>query len=154
MNRMVNRIEKFKDERGLLVPVVLEKINFIPKRIFYVYDVPNGVVRGNHAHRENKQLLICLNGRIEIKIDDGIIEDTIMLRQGQQYFHNRLEWANLRFHDDACLLSICSHEYDPDDYIHNYDEFIDMVEKSGSNTPRMIDKQIEWLEEIVEKKKK
>ena len=49
----------FKDHRGLLVPIEFAQLPFMPKRLFYVSNVPKGEERGNHAHYNTKQILTC-----------------------------------------------------------------------------------------------
>ncbi len=62
-------MEKFDvhtDERGSLSIIDLSKIPFVPKRVFSVYDVPAGTVRGKHAHWMCQQYLFCVKGKIEV----------------------------------------------------------------------------------------
>lgn len=54
-------------------------IPFEIKRIYYISNVPQGVTRGFHAHKELKQLLFCPYGEIVIKLDDGGAKDEILL---------------------------------------------------------------------------
>jgi dTDP-4-dehydrorhamnose 3,5-epimerase-like enzyme len=61
----------YTDDRGTLVPIELSEIPFEVKRLFFVNNVPENVIRGNHAHFKTKQILICLTGKIEIILDDG-----------------------------------------------------------------------------------
>ncbi len=60
------------DERGSLV--VLEELKDIPfriKRVYYMYNTAEGVIRGCHAHKTLQQILICVHGNCKIKIDNG-----------------------------------------------------------------------------------
>ena len=58
----IQKIKSFTDERGNLLPIEFSQLDFDPKRIFVVNDVPVGDVRGNHAHYKTKQYLICTKG--------------------------------------------------------------------------------------------
>lgn len=52
-----------RDHRGALVfGEVGDHLPFLVKRMFMVLDVPDRKVRGEHAHRELHQLLICIDG--------------------------------------------------------------------------------------------
>lgn len=100
---------------------------FVPKRLFIVDSVPNGMTRGNHAHRTGQQFLVCIKGIVEISIDNGKEKKTVKLLPGDALFHDKMEWGAQKYFDNAVMLSICSTEYNPDDYITDYNEFIKMV---------------------------
>jgi dTDP-4-dehydrorhamnose 3,5-epimerase-like enzyme len=60
------QIPSYKDSRGGLS--VIEK--FIPfniKRVYFLYNL-NKKTRGKHRHKKNKQFLICLSGKIQLKV--------------------------------------------------------------------------------------
>ena len=60
------------DDRGMLV--ALEEFKDIPfriKRVYYMYDTADGVVRGHHAHKSLEQILVCIHGSCKIKLDNG-----------------------------------------------------------------------------------
>src|SRR5690606_24543557 len=59
-------LERHADARGTLLPLEFEGLPFAPRRLFTVAGVPAGTVRGGHAHRQGQQLLICLQGRIDL----------------------------------------------------------------------------------------
>ncbi len=60
------KFRSIPDKRGVLQPLHFDQMPFAPCRAFVVTNVPAGVVRGGHAHRFGTQLLLCLQGRIEI----------------------------------------------------------------------------------------
>jgi len=123
-----NRVTEVEpDGRGNLFFLELASILFVPKRLFIVDSVPDGMVRGNHAHRTGQQFLICIKGIVEIFLDNGKENKVVKLFPGNALFHDKLEWAKQKYFDNAVLLSICSTEYNPDDYITDYDEFIKVV---------------------------
>ena len=56
------------EEDGNLVPIESNiDVPFSIKRVFYVYGVKDQKNRGEHSHRKTEQILICLNGNVEIK---------------------------------------------------------------------------------------
>jgi len=115
------------NEDGVLVPVEVEKqIPFKIKRIFYVYGVEDCLLtRGCHAHHKTKQVLICLNGKIEVTCKDGTEEKKFLLESPQQAIYiPEMIWDEQKYSTpDSILLSICSTQYDPKDYINDYEEF-------------------------------
>jgi len=100
---------------------------FVPQRAFYVSSVPPGEVRGEHAHHECEQMLVCVRGKIIVTLDTGQERTEHVLHAGETLFHGKLEWAELQYYDDAEMLSLCSTEYDAADYIAKYEDFLKEV---------------------------
>ena len=46
---------------------------FVPKRLYWIYDVPGGESRGGHAHKKLKQIIIAASGSFTVHLDDGQI---------------------------------------------------------------------------------
>lgn len=120
-------IPYFADARGAMN--VLEIVMDLPfgcQRVFYTYTVPEGSVRGEHAHRKCEQFLISIRGKVSVLVDDGEHRDEFMLdtpskglwlpagRWGEQFGHS----------PDSILLVLASLPYDNADYIRSYDEFL------------------------------
>ena len=112
------------EPRGNLFFLNFADLPFKPQRSFFVSGVPDGESRGNHAHYTCEQLLVCTRGRIEVIIETGDSRLCHVLHPGDTLFHGKMEWAELKYYDDAELLSICSTQYDADDYITDYDMFL------------------------------
>jgi len=102
---------------------------FPPKRIFFVSGVRNKHLRGEHAHRDGEQLLVSVSGSTTVLVDDGQARAEFILdRAGIGLYIGPLVWSTQYNHDkNSTLIAIASNAYDPDDYIRNYDEFIDAV---------------------------
>jgi dTDP-4-dehydrorhamnose 3,5-epimerase-like enzyme len=112
------------DIRGTLSALEFSDLKFIPRRIFYVNNVPKGVKRGNHAHYNTQQYLICLEGKIEVKLFDGVNETKHLLEKNQMLYVDNLIWDSQTYlTGNDTLLSLCSTQYDPSDYITNIEEF-------------------------------
>ena len=114
------------DERGQLV--ALEEYKDIPfriKRVYYMYDTKEGVVRGCHAHKKLQQILICIHGSCRIKLDNGKETKVILLEKPYEglYVSNAMWREMYDFSKDAVLMVLASELYDESDYIRNYDEF-------------------------------
>ena len=56
-------------------------IPFEIKRVYYLYDVPEGESLGAHAHKELYQLLIAANGSFSVTLDDGREKATYNLKR-------------------------------------------------------------------------
>lgn len=119
-------LSSFNDIRGKLGVIEFsDELPFYPKRVFYVYDVPSRFVRGEHAHRQCHQLLICLKGSVSVIVDDGENSDEIQLKDPSLGIHipPRIWSTQYKHTDDAVILVLASEHYDEGDYIRSYDEF-------------------------------
>lgn len=111
---------------GKLVPIESDRdIPFVIKRMFYVFGVHNQNDRGKHSHYNTKQVLICINGEIDILCDDGNKKETYTLKKKNQALYlPEMIWDEIAFKSkDSILLSIASTYYNHSDYISDYDEF-------------------------------
>lgn len=96
------------------------------KRVYWIYDVPEGEVRGFHAHFDLQQLLFAFNGKIEISIESVIgKKDNFLLDDPSRgLFLPPVHWRTLRFQDPgAILMCFASHEYSEADYVRDYGTF-------------------------------
>jgi UDP-2-acetamido-3-amino-2,3-dideoxy-glucuronate N-acetyltransferase len=108
-----------------------DSLPFVPKRFFLVYDVPGRDVRGEHAHRELHQLLICITGSCAVVVDDGQNRCEVVLDRPTLGLHvPPMVWATqYKFTAEAVLLVLASDIYKANDYIRNYDEYLELVSK-------------------------
>jgi len=102
---------------------------FTPRRFFLVSNVPGKDVRGEHAHKELHQFLICVHGNCSIVVDNGSERCEILLDRTTTGLHiPPMIWATeYKFTSDAVLLVLASDIYKADDYIRNYDEYLKLV---------------------------
>ena len=102
-----------------------EGLPFTPKRFFFIFDVPENRQRGDHAHKECHQLLVCLQGQIDCVVDNGWQRAEFSLSSiGSVLYMPPMVWGTQkRYQSNAILMVIASHEYDTDDYIRNYSDF-------------------------------
>jgi UDP-2-acetamido-3-amino-2,3-dideoxy-glucuronate N-acetyltransferase len=116
----------FSDERGLLSVLDGASTPFEPKRTFFVYDVPNRHVRGEHAHLECHQLLVCVTGSVRVHLDTGSERSEYILTSPNQALHiPPLVWASqFQFAPGTVLMVLASHPYDPNDYLRTYESFL------------------------------
>ncbi len=104
-----------------------EEIPFDVKRIFYLYDIPGGESRGAHAHKNCHQFLIAASGSFEVQLDDGKVKKAVMLNQPFRGLHIPPGiWASeVNFSSGAICLVLASHIYDENDYLRDYEEFLE-----------------------------
>ena len=113
-------------ERGKLgVAEAGTHVPFQPARAFYLYDLPAGAVRGEHAHREDQQFLICLSGVFEVVAEYRGLRQTFELSGPEQgLYAPAMTWLELRVRiADSLLLVLAARAYDEADYIRDYDAF-------------------------------
>lgn len=123
----IHRAPMIRDLRGNLSARELgDGLPFQPKRYFIVVEVPSREVRGEHAHRRCAQLLTCLKGSVSCVVDDGKGREEITLDSPEIALHiPPMVWGiQYKYSEDAVLLVLASEEYDADDYIRDYDEFL------------------------------
>jgi dTDP-4-dehydrorhamnose 3,5-epimerase-like enzyme len=122
-----DKFTPFLDDRGSLIPIEFNSIPFKPERIFLVSNVPVDVIRGNHSHYITKQYLMCLDGQIEVILHDGINETKILLDKNEGVLVPELIWDSQKFlTSNALLLVFCSTNYNQDDYIFEFDKFVEI----------------------------
>ena len=123
----VHVLKRVFDSRGDLVVGHFEKeIPFRPKRFFTVFNVPESDIRGEHAHKSCHQFLMCVKGSVIATVDNGRDQKSVMLDTPNigVYMPPMIWGVQSQYSPDAVLLVFTSDEYDPDDYIRNYDEFL------------------------------
>lgn len=126
-------IPKIVDIRGnLSVVEELKDIPFEIARVYWVYDVPSGESRGGHAHKRLKQFLIALSGSFTVTLDDGTERRKFLLNHPYQGLEIETGiWRTLDdFSSGAVCLVLASELYDEEDYIREYDEFLEYVKCS------------------------
>lgn len=126
-------LPKIVDPRGnLTVAEGLDVVPFDIKRAYWVYDVPGGESRGGHAHKRLKQFLVALSGSFHVTLDDGHERMTILLNHPYQGLLIETNiWRTLDdFSSGAVCLVLASEHFDEDDYIYDYEEFLNYVKCS------------------------
>lgn len=120
-----------KDPRGDLTEVdFVRDLPFEPKRVFFVKGVPSSKIRGEHAHKECHQCLVCLNGSVAVIVDNGYKRNEFVLQETNVglYLPPYIWGIQYKYTSDAVLMVYASHDYDPDDYIRDYDQFLEEIE--------------------------
>ncbi len=129
VNRVtLHHLPLVRDLRGnLSVGEFEDDIPFRVKRYFLVFDVPSAETRGEHAHIECHQFLICVKGSCSVVGDDGISRQEFNLeRPNLGLYLPPMVWSiQYKYTRDAVLLVFASERYDPDDYIRDYGRFLE-----------------------------
>lgn len=130
-NTKIINLSRIGDFRGNLS--FAENFNQIPfeiKRTYWIYDVPGGTERGGHAYRENIEFVIALSGSFDIILDYGNREETINLNRSYYgLLIPKKVWRTINnFSTNSLALVLSSTEFDENDYVRNYDDFLKMVE--------------------------
>lgn len=119
------------DERGHLVIVEgMKDVPFEIKRIFYIYGSDSDVVRGQHANKKSKFLLINIVGTSKIRVKDGKGNEAVfsLNRPHTGIYLPQMVWKDMYdFSEDSVLLCLASEHYDAGEYIRNYEEFVNLV---------------------------
>lgn len=128
-------MRRIADARGALtVGEVPTEVPFSPARYFVVFDVPSMELRGEHAHKQCQQFLMCLHGSCRVLLDDGQNRCEVTLdRPDMGVFMPELIWGTqYRYSPDAVLLVFASRTYEAEDYLRTYDDFQAELEKRRS----------------------
>lgn len=132
IGKIIN-LEKHGDDRGELIAIesLSAQIDFEIKRVYYLYRTVPGMVRGLHAHKSLKQLIVCTSGCCKIKLDNGIDTEIINLNDPSKglVIQNNVWREMFDFSSDAVLMVLASEHYNESDYIRNYDDFLKFVGK-------------------------
>ena len=113
-----------KENNGDLVVVEGEIIPFSIKRVFNVRQ-QKGDIRGRHAHRHCSQLLICINGAVEVKCDDSSTNELYVLDKPNFWlFIPPGIWADQKYIENNTILTVlCDRPFEEADYLRNYNDF-------------------------------
>lgn len=104
-------------------------IPFPIRRIYYIYDVASGARRGFHAHKNLRQVLICIHGSCKILLDDGSQQQTVPLTSpAEGLLLEQPLWREMYdFSPGAVLMVLASECYDEADYIRDYHDFLAFI---------------------------
>ena len=124
-------LPKFLDARGnLSFAQNNTHIPFEIKRTYWLYDVPGGENRGGHAYRETEEFVIALSGSFDVIVDDGKEKKTFHLNHSYYGLYiPKGMWREMdNFSTNSLALEFASTNYNPEDYIRDYNEFLKMKE--------------------------
>jgi len=127
MQPIIINLPKIEDPRGNLS--IIEENNHIPfkiERTYWIYDVPGGEKRGGHAFKEQREFIVAISGSFDVVVDDGIMQQTFYLNRS--YYGLYLPagfWRQMQnFSTNSLALVLSSTHYNAEDYIYDYEEFL------------------------------
>lgn len=125
-------LSKIENRAGNITPIQSNvNVPFNIKRVFYSYDIPGGEARGAHAHKECHQFLIAASGSFEVVLDDGVNKRTILLNRPFYGLHvpPGIWAAEQGFSSGSICLVLASHLYEENDYIRDYNDFLNYKQR-------------------------
>ena len=122
-------VQRVLDDRGVMTVVSESSTPFLIKRIFSISSV--NANRGNHAHKECSQFIVCLTGQLKVVVNDGEAEKKYELNASS----NGLLippgiWAYQEYGSESTMINVyCDQEYKESDYIRSFDDYKDYRNK-------------------------
>lgn len=103
----------------------LKDVPFEVKRVYWLTQVPEQQTRGGHAHKTGHQVIICLQGTVEVILESQTGETfTYTLSDSDKGLYiPPMWWGRMLFKDKALLLGLASDEFAEADYIRNKSDF-------------------------------
>jgi dTDP-4-dehydrorhamnose 3,5-epimerase-like enzyme len=126
------QLPKIEDPRGNLSIIEEEKnIPFKIERIYWIYDVPGGQIRGGHAFKEQQEFIVALSGSFDVVVDDGMIKKKFSLNRSYNgLFIPKGLWRQMEnFSTNSLALVLSSTEFSEQDYIRDYEEYLKIIQK-------------------------
>jgi dTDP-4-dehydrorhamnose 3,5-epimerase-like enzyme len=110
--------------------VVAEMATGVPFGIgrLFVLRAPAGSVRGEHAHRRCSQFMMCVEGSVEVSVDDANGQRRFLLDSGEKaLLVPPMIWNVLDFRAPQSVVTVlCDRRYEADDYVRERAEFVNL----------------------------
>jgi len=120
----VKKLNCITELQGNIYPIEFNDIPFDVKRVFYVTNVPQFEERGFHAHYETEQILICIQGKINIKLYNGKKYKNYIIFPGESIYVGKLIWDSQQYlTGNDILMSLCSTAYNINDYVIDFTQY-------------------------------
>lgn len=115
-----------KDDRGNLS--FIESSIHIPfdiKRVYWIYDVPGGEIRGGHAYSNLQEFIVALSGSFDLVLNDGSKEKRFHLNRSYNGIYvPKMIWRHLEnFSTNSVCMVLASDFFNESDYIRDFDKF-------------------------------
>lgn len=107
----------------------LKDVPFEVKRVYWLTAVPEQQVRGGHAHKTGEQVIVCLNGMVEVLLEDreGKVMSFTLDDPNKGLYIPPMWWGRMLFKNNAMLLGLASDEFSEEDYIRIKTDFYGSV---------------------------
>lgn len=125
-NPRIIQLPKIFDKRGNLS--FFENCKQIPfqlERVYWIYDVPGGELRGSHAFKEQQEFIVAISGSFDITLHNGYEEQTFsMNRSYYGLYIPKMFWRRIdNFSTNSLALIVSDRKFDENDYIRDFEEF-------------------------------
>ena len=103
--------------------------------MYWIHSVPAGLTRGNHAHKKLQQFFWLIKGSVNIELSDGYETKNLSMHENEEILVlSPGYWRKLfNFSPDAIVVVGADAVYDPHDYIHDWEEFLNWKKTSREN---------------------
>lgn len=111
---------------GLAVAELGGALPFPVRRVYWIHGTSPGVSRGFHAHKQLRQLCVCVVGSVRLSLFDGRREESVVLDSSAKgLLIGPGLWREMHdFSPGAVLMVFANAEYDEADYIRDKAAFI------------------------------
>lgn len=111
---------------GGLVNIDLKKLGFSlnPNSFFYLTDLNSANSRGKHSNSNVQEILICIQGSFEIKLNNGKEEIKYNVQKNEAIYVGRNVWLDF-YNFQNCIIFVLA-EIDSEikkKSIYSYDDF-------------------------------
>jgi dTDP-4-dehydrorhamnose 3,5-epimerase-like enzyme len=119
-------LKRVQDDRGSLTFLEGGKeVPFEVKRVFWIYDIPEGKSRGAHAHRICHEALFPVSGSFTLMVDDGEVRTSF--RMDSPHCGVLIPagvWCELTdFAPGTVCVVMASHPYMAEGYVNEYNDY-------------------------------
>jgi hypothetical protein len=128
MKAKIITLPRVEDPRGNLT--FIEQMQHIPfeiKRVYWIYDVPGGEIRGGHAFKMQSEFVVALSGSFDVVIKESDVERRFHLNRS--YFGLYVPPRHWRYMDNfstnSVALVLSSTVYQEEDYIRDFKTYLD-----------------------------
>jgi len=110
---------------NIVVAEVQKQIPFEINRFFYIFGVPKGQQRANHASVDSDFVLVAIRGSVQVLLSDGDVQHiTKMDDNSTGLLVPRGTWMRtFDFSEDCVLFVLASSTYENCHYISDFAEF-------------------------------
>lgn len=120
----VTKLQEINSNGSIIVSEIKKNFDFLSQRFFFVKGKKNDI-RGNHAHKNQKQFMVCITGSVILKFNDGLKDEEVVLNNPLIGIEVApLIWGTQTYlEDNTILMVLCDQIYDESDYIRDYCQF-------------------------------
>lgn len=122
---LVNLVHKSSENGNITFFENDDLKSFYSKRFFWISNVPEGSIRGVHAHRKENQVLVCLKGKVIVSLEsvEGKQSEFVLDRESQGLIVPCMHWQEIKFRENCILMVFADREYSEEDYIRDKTTF-------------------------------